>query len=69
MAVGFVAGIVVRTGPGTRAKNVLERSVLERIPGYALVRGLPERVFGDESAGAFRPALVEVEDVQPPPTD
>src|SRR4051812_18071023 len=33
----FVAGIVVRTGTGLRAKNAFERSVLERIPGYAMV--------------------------------
>jgi uncharacterized membrane protein len=65
-AVCFVAGIVVRTGPGLRAKHVLERSVLERIPGYALVRGLAERVSGDESEGAFRPALVEVEEALSP---
>jgi uncharacterized membrane protein len=58
-AVCFVAGLVVRTGPGRRAKNALERSVLEKIPGYALVRGLAERVSGDESEGAFRPALEE----------
>jgi uncharacterized membrane protein len=66
LAVCFVAGIVVRTGPGRRAKNVLERLVLEKIPGYALVRGLAERVSGDESEGAFRPALVEVEEALSP---
>ena len=61
LAVCFVAGIAVRTGPGLRAKNALERSVLEKIPGYALVRGLTERISGDEREGAFRPALAEVE--------
>jgi uncharacterized membrane protein len=66
LAVCFVAGIVVRTGPGLRAKNVLERSVLERIPGYALVRGLTARVSGDQREGAFRPALVEIEDALAP---
>jgi uncharacterized membrane protein len=66
LAVCFVAGIVVRTGPGLRAKNALERSVLEKIPGYALVRGLAERVGGDEREGAFRPALVELEDALSP---
>ena len=44
LAVCFLAGIVVRTGPGLRAKNMLERSVLEKIPGYSLVRGLAHRV-------------------------
>ena len=66
LAVCLVAGLVVRTAPGLRAKNALERSVLEKIPGYALVRGLAERVSGDESDGAFQPALVEIEDALSP---
>ena len=66
LVVCFVAGIVVRTGPGLRAKNMFERSVLEKIPGYALVRGLTERVSGDTREGAFRPALVEIEDALAP---
>jgi uncharacterized membrane protein len=49
-----------------RAKNVLERSVLEKIPGYELVRGLTARVSGDEREGTFRPALVEIEDALSP---
>jgi uncharacterized membrane protein len=66
LAVCFVAGIVVRTGAGLRAKNALERSVLEKIPGYELVRGLTARVSGDEREGTFRPALVEIEDALSP---
>jgi uncharacterized membrane protein len=66
LVVCFVAGIVVRTGPGLRAKNTFERSVLEKIPGYALVHGLTERVSGDEREGAFRPALVEIEEALAP---
>ena len=66
LTVCFVAGIIVRTGPGLRAKNALERSVLERIPGYAMVRGLTARVSGDQREGAFRPALVEIEDALSP---
>ena len=34
-------------------------------PGYALVRGLAERVAG-EGEGTFQPALVEVEDALSP---
>jgi uncharacterized membrane protein len=49
-----------------RAKNAIERTVLERIPGYTLVRGLAERVSGDAREGAFRPALVEVEEALAP---
>jgi hypothetical protein len=66
LAICFVARIVVRTGPGLRAKNTLERSVLEKIPGHALVRGLTERVSGNEREGAFRPALLEIEEALAP---
>ena len=65
-AVCLVAGLVVRTGPGLWAKNALERSVLEKIPGYALVRGLAERLGGDAAEGSFQPALVELEDALSP---
>lgn len=40
LLVCFVAGLLVRTGPGLRAKNAIERSLLERIPGYALNNGV-----------------------------
>ena len=67
LVVCVFAGIVVRTSPGRRAKLALERSVLEKIPGYALVRGLAERVSDSENAGgAFQPALVELEDALTP---
>jgi len=66
LAVCLVAGLVVRTGAGLRAKNALERSVLGKIPGYALVRGLAERLGGDAAEGSFQPALVELEDALSP---
>jgi uncharacterized membrane protein len=62
----LLAGSVVRTGVGLRAKNRFERSVLEKIPGYSLVRGLAHRVSGNDSEGTFRPALVELEDALAP---
>src|ERR1700722_5091822 len=30
----FVVGVIVRTGPGLRGKNVVEQAVLEKMPGY-----------------------------------
>ena len=53
IGVCFICGIAVRTGPGLRAKNALERSVLEKIPGYALIRGLAGRIAGVLHAGVF----------------
>jgi len=66
LAVCLVAGLVVRTSAGLRAKSALERTVLGRIPGYALVRGLAERLGGDAAEGSFQPALVELEDALSP---
>jgi len=46
IVVCFVAGLIVRTGPGLWAKNALERKLLERIPGYSIIRGLAGRFVG-----------------------
>jgi len=62
----FVAGVVVRTGPGLRAKSVLDRYLLERIPGYTLIRGLAGRITGQAEDATFAPALVEIEDALVP---
>jgi uncharacterized membrane protein len=66
LVVCLMAGLVVRTRVGLRAKNAFERSVLEKIPGYTMVRGFARSVSGDETASAFRPALVELEDALSP---
>ena len=66
VAVCFVAGLVVRTGPGLRAKSVLDRYLLERIPGYTLLRGLAGRLTGQEEGATFAVALVEIEDALVP---
>ena len=62
----FLAGLVLRTGPGLRAKNVIERNLLDRIPGYALIRGLASRVAGRPEDDTFAVALVEIEDALVP---
>ena len=40
--------------------------MLEKIPGYTMVRDLAKRISGDETESAFRPALVELEDALSP---
>jgi uncharacterized membrane protein len=62
----FLAGLIVRTGPGLRAKNALERNLLDRIPGYALIRGLASRVAGRQEDETFAVALVEIEEALVP---
>ena len=66
LAVCLVVGLLVRTNVGLRAKNAFEHSVLEKIPGYTMVRDLAKRISGDETESAFRPALVELEDALSP---
>jgi len=66
LAICLVVGLLVRTRLGLWLKTAFERSVLEKIPGYTLVRGLTKRVSGDQSDVAFRPALVELEDALSP---
>lgn len=66
IAACFLAGIVLRTGPGLRAKNALERNLLERIPGYTLIRSLAGRIAGRQDDDTFAVALVEIEDALVP---
>lgn len=66
LAACFLAGLVVRTGPGGRGVRELQRLVLERIPGYKLLRSVITRLGGDETSNAFDPAMVELEDALVP---
>ena len=60
IAACFLAGLILRTGVGIRAKNSLERNLLERIPGYTLIRGLAGRVAGRQEDETFAVALVDI---------
>ena len=62
----FACGVLVRTGPGLRAKEAFERSVLEKIPGYALIRGLAGKIAGKEDEHTFTVVLAEIEDALVP---
>jgi uncharacterized membrane protein len=66
LAACFIAGVVVRTGPGGRGIQKLQRRLLEKIPGYKLLRSVFTRLSGDESSKAFAPALVELEEALVP---
>jgi uncharacterized membrane protein len=65
-AICFIAGLIVRTRAGLRAKNVIERRVLQRLPGYTLLRGLTGRVMGQADDPAFAPCLAEIEEALVP---
>lgn len=66
VAICFFAGLIVRTGPGLRAKNAFDRMLLEKIPGYTLLRGLAGRVAGRSEDETFAVALAEIEEALVP---
>jgi uncharacterized membrane protein len=65
-AICFIAGLIVRTGPGLRAKTVFEERILQKLPGYTLLRGLAGRIAGENQETSFAPALVEIEEALVP---
>jgi len=62
----FVLGLVARTGLGRRAIGAFERRVLERMPGFAMLRSVVRRVSGTSDDALFQPVLVEIEEALTP---
>lgn len=62
----FIAGLLARTGAGQGAVNFFERRVLNRIPGYSMIRSLTRRIGNVEEGEAFAPALAEIEEALVP---
>jgi uncharacterized membrane protein len=62
----FALGLVVRTVVGRRMLQRFEQRVLERIPGFAVVRGVARRISGQTDDSMFQPVLVEIEDALTP---
>lgn len=58
----FVVGAAVRTRIGRAARERMERTFFERLPGYSLLRSLTQRLAGDTEQSSWTPALVEIED-------
>jgi hypothetical protein len=62
----FIADLIVRTRAGLRAKNAIERRVLQMLSGYTLQRGLAGGVTGQADESSFAPALAEIEEALVP---
>jgi len=58
----FIVGIAVRSRLGQAARERMETSLFERIPGYALIRSLTQQLAGTTAESVWKPALVETED-------
>jgi uncharacterized membrane protein len=62
----LLVGLIVRTAAGQVVRERIERSLFERIPGYALLRSLTQRLVGESRETAWKPALAEIEDALVP---
>jgi uncharacterized membrane protein len=62
----FLIGVAVRTAAGQAIRERIERSLLERLPGYSLVRSLTQRVAGEGRENEWKPALAQIEDALVP---
>ncbi len=58
----FLIGVGVRTRAGKRARNKVERTYFERIPGYALLRGLTQQMAGQSRENVWKPALLQTDE-------
>lgn len=56
----FVAGALLRTGFGSWAQGLLERAVLNRLPGYTVIKSLSLRVGGVEEGAVYSAALADI---------
>ena len=62
----FVTGLAMRTRLGLRMFRSFERRVLEKIPGFGVLRSAVRRVSGRSDDAMFQPVLVEIEDALTP---
>ena len=66
LLVCFLVGAAVSTRKGQAARERIEQSLFERIPGYALFRSLAQQMSGRDKESAWKPALAEIEDALVP---
>ena len=66
LVVCLTVGVAVRTGIGRSIRERIERSLFEKIPGYALFRSLTQQLAGASRENVWKPALAEIEEALVP---
>jgi uncharacterized membrane protein len=66
LVICFLVGVAMRTSAGRAIERGIEHSLLEKIPGYVLLRSLTHRLAGDSQDETWKPALAEIEDALVP---
>ena len=59
LGVCFLTGLFIQTRPGRRVRLGIERGVLERLPGYTLLKNLGQKAIGETEGVALAPVLFE----------
>jgi uncharacterized membrane protein len=62
LAICILVGAAVGTRLGRGIRSWIEGSLLERIPGYALIRSLTEQMAGQSRDSAWKPALYQTDE-------
>jgi uncharacterized membrane protein len=66
LAICFLVGLVIQTTIGGQLRRIVEKGVLEKLPGYTMLRGFAGQLTEFGTAEGFRPVLVEIEEALVP---
>jgi len=66
LAICVAIGASVDTRPGRRVRDWIEKTVFERIPGYALIRSLTQQVAGQSRESTWKAALFQSDEALVP---
>jgi len=66
LIVCFLIGVAVRAPAGRAARERIEKSLFQKIPGYALFRSLTQQLAGSPEERVWKPALAEIEEALVP---
>jgi len=62
----LLVGMVLRTAFGQAMRTRMERSILQKIPGYEVIRSMTRQLAGQGQESSWQPALAEIEDALVP---
>jgi uncharacterized membrane protein len=62
----FLVGLVIRTSMGKAAAARIEDSLVQKIPGYGMFRGMTRQLAGENQERSWKPALAEIENALVP---
>lgn len=62
----FAVGAAIRTRAGRVIRERMEMTFFGRLPGYAVLRSLTQRLAGESDESAWKPVLAEIEDALVP---